>query len=63
MLLMLATYLPIVASGYSPSNKAVRKVMLWVTGLIVPTSLAMEGSGAIISVAVKVALLFKMKGI
>lgn len=63
MLLMLATYLPIVASGYIPSNKAVRKVMLWVTGLIVPTSLAMEGSGAIISVAVKVALLFKTKGI
>ncbi|HUV49692.1 MAG TPA: hypothetical protein VMW78_01555 [Anaerolineae bacterium] len=63
MLLLLATYLPIVASGYIPSNKAVRKIVLWVAGLIVPTSLAMEGSGAIISVAVKVALLIKTKGI
>ncbi|OGP59914.1 MAG: hypothetical protein A2V65_07100 [Deltaproteobacteria bacterium RBG_13_49_15] len=63
MLLLLATYLPIAASGYLPSNKPVRKVILWVTGLIVPTSLAMEGSGAIISVAVKIALLLKMKGI
>ena len=63
MLLMLATYLPIAAHNYIPSNKSVRKIVLWVTGLIVPTSLAMEGSGAIISVAVKVALLLNVKGV
>lgn len=63
MLLMLATYLPIAVHNYIPSNKSVRKIVLWVTGLIVPTSLAMEGSGAIISVAVKVALLLKVKGV
>jgi len=63
ILLMLATYLPIAANNYIPSNKSVRKIILWVTGLIVPTSLAMEGSGAIISVAVKVALLLNVKGV
>jgi len=63
ILLMLATYLPIAANNYIPSNKSVRKIILWVTGLIVPASLAMEGSGAIISVAVKVALLLNVKGV
>jgi len=62
MLLLLATYLPIVVSNELPSNRAVRKIVLWVAGLIVPTSLAMEGSGAIISIAVKVGLLLKGKG-
>jgi len=63
MLLLLATYLPIASSGYLPSNKPARKLVLWVSGLIVPTCLAMEGSGAIISVAAKVALILKTKGI
>ncbi len=59
MLLLLATYLPIVASGNIAANKKARGVLLWVSGLIVPISLSMEGSGAIISVAVKIGLLFK----
>ena len=63
MLLMLATYLPIAAYNYIPSNKSVRKIILWVTGLIVPTSLSMEGSGAVIALAAKVALLLKVKGV
>jgi hypothetical protein len=56
MLILLATYLPIAARNLVRS-KAARIVTLWVAGLIVPTSLAMEGSGAIISLAVRVGLL------
>jgi hypothetical protein len=59
MLLLLATYLPIAASGNLAKSKAARKVVLWVAGLIVPISLSMEGSGAILSIAVKIGLLFK----
>jgi len=59
MLLLLATYLPIAASGSLAKSKAARKVVLWVAGLIVPISLSMEGSGAIIAIAVKIGLLFK----
>jgi hypothetical protein len=59
MLLLLATYLPIAASRDIAVNKSARKVLLWVSGLIVPIALAMEGSGAIISSAVKIGLLFK----
>jgi hypothetical protein len=59
MLLLLATYLPIAASGNIATSKAARKVVLWVAGLIVPVSLSMEGSGAILSIAVKIGLLFK----
>jgi hypothetical protein len=63
MLLILATYLPIATYSYVPSNKSVRKIVLWVAGLIVPTSLSMEGSGAVIALAAKVALLLKVKGV
>jgi len=59
MLLLLATYLPIAASGNLATSKGARKVVLWVSGLIVPVSLSMEGSGAILSIAVKIGLLFK----
>jgi hypothetical protein len=59
MLLLLATYLPIAASGKVATNRQARKVVLWVSGLIVPISLSMEGSGAILSIAVKIGLLFK----
>lgn len=62
MLLLLATYLPIAASANLAGNKEARKVVLWVAGLIVPVSLSMEGSGAILSIAVKVGLLFKGQG-
>ena len=56
MLILLATYLPIAARDMVRS-RAARKVVMWVAGLIVPTSLAMEGSGAIISLAVRFGLL------
>ena len=59
MLLLLATYLPIAASRDIAVNKAAKKVVLWVSGLIVPIALSMEGSGAIISSGVKIGLLFK----
>ena len=59
MLLLLTTYLPIAAFSNLAKSKAARKVVLWVAGLIVPISLSMEGSGAIISIAVKIGLLFK----
>jgi hypothetical protein len=59
MLLLLATYLPIAASSNLAKSKAARKIVLWVAGLIVPISLSMEGSGAILSIAVKIGLLFK----
>lgn len=56
MLILLVTYLPIATRNLARS-KAARMVTLWVAGLIVPTALAMEGSGAIISLAVRVGLL------
>lgn len=59
MLLMLATYLPIAASNNLVVNKGARKIVLWATGLVVVTTLAMEGAGAIISMGVRVALLPK----
>lgn len=60
MLLLLGTYLPIAANRNIAASKSARKVLLWVSGLIIPISLFMEGSGAIISSAVKIGLLFKL---
>jgi hypothetical protein len=37
---LLATYLPIAAFDNLSSNKAARKIVLWVSGLIVPISLS-----------------------
>jgi len=59
MLLLLATYLPIASSKDIAVNRAAKKVLLWVSGLVVAIAISMEGSGAIISSAVKVGLLFK----
>jgi hypothetical protein len=59
MLLMLATYLPIAAYNNLAVNKGARKIVLWATGMLVLTTLAMEGAGAIISMGVRVALLPK----
>ena len=61
MLLLLATYLPIAARDMLHS-KATRKIVLWVSGLIVPAVLAMEGSGAIVSLAYRLGLLKGMGG-
>jgi hypothetical protein len=57
MLLLLTTYLPIAAWHNLDVNKAARKVVLWVTGLIILIGVAMDGAGAIIGLGVKVALL------
>ena len=59
MLLLLTTFLPIAASNNLAINKAARKMMLWVVGLVVLIGIAMDGSGAIISIGAKVGL---MKG-
>ena len=59
MLLLLTTFLPIAASNNLARNKAARKLMLWVVGLVVLIGVAMDGSGAIISIGTKVGL---MKG-
>jgi hypothetical protein len=59
MLLLLATFLPIIAYNNPVANKGARKVVLWATGLLILTTVAMEGAGAIISMAVRVALLPK----
>jgi len=59
MLLMLATYLPIAASGDLWVNQGARRVVLWVAGIIIMLALAMEGEGGIIAMGVKVGLLAK----
>jgi hypothetical protein len=59
MLLLLTTFLPIVAFKNLAANKAARKVVLWVAGLIGLIGIAMDGAGALIAMGVKVALLPK----
>ena len=48
IMLLLTTYLPIAAWHNLDLNKATRKVVLWVTGLIILIGVAMDGAGAII---------------
>ena len=57
LLLLLTTYLPIVAANQLAQNKDARKLTLWVAALIVLLALGMEGEGAVIAMGVKVALL------
>ena len=57
MLLMLVTYLPIVATSNLAANKDARRVVLWVAAMVVLLALMMEGDGAIIAMGVKVGLL------
>jgi hypothetical protein len=59
MLVLLATFLPIAAFHNLAVSRAARKVVLWVSGLIVLIGFAMDGTGAIIALGVKVALLPK----
>lgn len=59
MLLLLATFLPIVAWGDIVRQTSRRKVLLWTSALVILLSLAMEGAGAFINMGVKVALLAK----
>lgn len=57
MLLLLTTFLPIAASANLAVNKAARKLVLCVDALIILIGIALDGSGAIIGIGVKVALL------
>ena len=57
VLLMLSTYLPVVAAGNLVANKDARRLVLWVSGIIPLMGLLMEGHGAIIAMGVKVGLL------
>ncbi len=57
MLLLLATYLPIVASDNLAANRDARRLMLWVTGITALLALAMDGEGGLIAMGVKLGLL------
>jgi hypothetical protein len=59
MLLLLATFLAIAVQADVGKSKAVRQLVLYVSGLVVLMVFAMEGAGAVISMGVKVALLAK----
>jgi len=62
MVLLLATFLPIAASGAIAASRAMRNVVLWSSGLVVAMVLAMEGAGAVISMGAKVGLMAKLAG-
>jgi uncharacterized membrane protein len=55
MLLLLATFLPIVAQNDLVGNRGARNLFLCVAGLIVLIGVATEGSGGIISMGAKLA--------
>jgi len=57
MLVLLATFIPIIASHNFSVNRAARKAMLWTTGVAILVGMAMDGAGAIIGVGVKMGLL------
>jgi len=57
MLLLLTTYLPIVAANNLATNKEARRLMLCLTAGIAGLALLMEGHGAIIAAGVKMGLL------
>ena len=58
VVLVLALFLPIVALGNNlAANKHARIVTLWTSALIILSALALEGMGAVISLAVRVGLL------
>ncbi len=61
ILLMLATYLPIVAFQNLAANRGARQIVLWVSALVAILAFAMDGEGAIISMGVKMALLLNQK--
>jgi hypothetical protein len=59
MILLLATYLPIVAANDLAVNQGARRLMLWASGLFAALTFAAEGMGAVIAMGVKVSLLSK----
>ncbi len=58
-LLLLATFLPIAAGNDLLGSKPARRLVQWVTALLVITGVGVEGAGAIISMGAKVAMLPK----
>lgn len=59
VLLLLATYLPVVAANNLAESKDARKLMLWLTATIAVFALVMDGEGALIAMGVKMGLLAK----
>jgi hypothetical protein len=57
MLLLMTTYLPIVAANNLASNKDARRLMLWLTAGIALLAFLVEGHGAVIATGVKMGLL------
>jgi hypothetical protein len=57
MLVLAATYLPIVAANPLPAAKGARRLLLWMSAIVVLLALLSEGHGAIIAMGVKAALL------
>jgi len=57
LLLLLVTYLPIVAAQNLAASKEARRLTLWTSTLILLLGLLIEGHGAIISMGVKMGLL------
>lgn len=57
MLLLLSTFLPMMSLCDTSSHSSKRKLTLWTSALIIILTLAMEGSGAVITMGVKAALL------
>jgi hypothetical protein len=56
LLLLLTSYLPVIACQDLAKNLEARKLVLWVTALIALLALALEGEGGIIAMGVKVGL-------
>lgn len=56
-LLLLTTFLPIVAKNNLAENPDARRLMLWVSALIALLALAADGMGGIIALGVKLGLL------
>jgi hypothetical protein len=59
LLVLLATYLPMVAANNLAANRPARRLALSVAALIVLTALMMDGHGALIAMGVKMGLLGK----
>ncbi len=57
MLLLLATYLPVVTANNLAVNPGARRLALWVIAGIALLALMVEGHGAIVAMGVKVGLL------
>ena len=59
MILLLATYLPMVAANDLAKNRDAQRLMLWSSAMLAALTFAAEGMGATIAMGVKVGLLAK----